>query len=482
MGSLAEARKIVYRASAENRRNVNGVPLAEPVAARPSQYAPGVDYPKARDEHIVRAAIHPAIGIARVGNSADEFYVGPLVTHPAPQPVGSYRDAQGALKRQAAQFRLYGYNAAGEVVRELTADWADIRWSVHVANRKAAWYQWQMAMDMLQRWAAGDFSPDWGGSMSQPPTDFASVPLADQPGMLDRAALEFCLADAFHPGCETTWPMRHLTLYDAPFRIRRRPVGTVERDYGRTLNQAEILAADGPLHAQGPGDINRWMGLPWQADTAFCRAGYDTEHDPFVPTFWPARVPNHVLTAADYAVVTDPKAPLARRVAAFADRTDWNQPLHVLDRVLASGHRPCHATLSSWGGPELQAQDFLFQLQGPGWQLDRARFDGDLRRAAAEAGVEVAPGARLEFIERAGYPGPSRDGLGLVLRQPDRLSTIQCRWLVDAGGRAATLSRQLGARRHHADTLIGVHQRLPAARDDDRDGCTLVEAVADGWW
>ncbi len=595
VGSLAEARKIVYRASAENRRNVNGVPLAEPVVPRPSQYAPGVDYPKARDEYIVRAAIHPAIGIARVGNSTGEFYVGPQVIHPAPQPVGFYRDAQGALKRQAAQFRLYGYNAAGEVVRELTADWADIQWSVHVANHKAAWYRWQMAMDIpeaasiqlprrnlkvtardtlaidageqtiagkntapvvctgqftgvpvklgelrtddagrllflgghgvsasptgtpiyiptdensfinadgwyddtsdgpveaavsiegraipvtpawvvtappnyapqvkaertlydllydlyvqagwmsapaavsftndvypilqrlsglqwvnqgfatlfghggqfnfedpalvtrlasqpaagaydphaelrrqilnsfrpptpadgnplpwpwlygdamevpagnsprqnatvtatqyavLQRWAAGDFTPDWNGSPSQSPTEFESVPLAEQPGMLDRAALEFCLADAFHPGCEMTWPMRHLTLYDAPFRIRRRPAGTTERDYGSTLTQAEILAPDGPLHAQGPGDLNRWMGLPWQADTAYCRAGYDTEYDPFVPTFWPARVPNHVLAAADYAVVKDPKAPSARRVAAFTDRTDWNQPLH----------------------------------------------------------------------------------------------------------------------------------------------------------
>src|SRR3712207_8635357 len=46
------------------------------------------------------------------------------------------------LFRSAAQFRIYGYNAAGEVVRELTADWANIRWSAHVANRKAAWYQW----------------------------------------------------------------------------------------------------------------------------------------------------------------------------------------------------------------------------------------------------------------------------------------------------------------------------------------------------
>ncbi|HEU4532869.1 MAG TPA: LodA/GoxA family CTQ-dependent oxidase, partial [Polyangiaceae bacterium] len=148
VGSLAEARKIAYRASADNRRNVNGVPLGEPAAPRPPQYAPGVDYPAAKDTRIVRAAIHPAIGVARVGNSADEFFLAPQVADPPPRPAGSYRDAAGALKREAAQFRIYGYNAAGEVVRELTAGWADIVWTVHVANRKAQWYEWQIALDI----------------------------------------------------------------------------------------------------------------------------------------------------------------------------------------------------------------------------------------------------------------------------------------------------------------------------------------------
>jgi hypothetical protein len=89
-----------------------------------------------------------------------------------------------------------------------------------------------------------------------------------------------------------------------------------------------MLSASGPLHEQGPGDITRWMGLPWQADTAFCRAGYDIDYDPFAPTFWPARVPNHILTAEDYAIVTDPAQPMERRIQAFGNRTSWNKPLH----------------------------------------------------------------------------------------------------------------------------------------------------------
>ncbi|MDZ4717716.1 MAG: LodA/GoxA family CTQ-dependent oxidase, partial [Roseiflexaceae bacterium] len=100
------------------------------------------------DRMVVRAAIHPGIGIARVGNSPDEFFVGPELPYPTGAPDGGYKDPAGALKRQAARFRIYGYDAAGEIVGELTADDASISWSVHLANKKAAWYNFEVALDI----------------------------------------------------------------------------------------------------------------------------------------------------------------------------------------------------------------------------------------------------------------------------------------------------------------------------------------------
>ena len=35
---------------------------------------------------------------------------------PAPLPAQTYRDSTGALKREVAQFRIYGYDGAGRVV------------------------------------------------------------------------------------------------------------------------------------------------------------------------------------------------------------------------------------------------------------------------------------------------------------------------------------------------------------------------------
>ena len=74
---------------------------------------------------------------------------------------------------------------------------------------------------VLQAWAAGRFAADWTPPFNVP-ASIDDLPLAERPAMLDRAALEHCLADAFHPGCEVTWPVRHLTMYSSPFRIRHR--------------------------------------------------------------------------------------------------------------------------------------------------------------------------------------------------------------------------------------------------------------------
>ena len=554
---------------------------------------------------IVRAAIHPAIGIARIGDSASGFFIGPEVTDPAPEKPEHYRDPAGALKRQAARFRVYGYDAQGQVVRELTADNADIQWTAHLANKKAQWYQFQAALDipeakamsvprrnpkvvdratlaidpgprsisgksvsggaahqfdtgkfkttvvplgeirtdeagrlivlggtgksaspsnapvfiptdgnsfnnaddwyddtsdgpvtatvkidgqsvpvdgawvvvappnyapniiswrtlydllsdvyvksgwqtipaeisftndilpilrrlsnlqwvnqgfatlygkgcpmdfdddafiarlakkpdpvdrtdpygelrqtiynsfrpplptvaepvvwphvwpwiygdafgsfsatgpgnmltmtalqaaLLRRWVDGKFIADWPAPA--PAASLDQVPLGEQPAMLDKSALHFCLADTFHPGCEMTWPVRHASMYAAPFRVRQRPAGQPEPDYGAMLNQQIALQVDGPLYAQGPGDITRWMALPWQGDTAFCRSGYDPEYDPYVPTFWAARVPNQVLTEEDYKTAIDTTLPRDKRIAAFNYRASWLRAIENAD-------------------------------------------------------------------------------------------------------------------------------------------------------
>src|SRR6185436_2299665 len=99
-------------------------------------------------DRIASCVIHPALGVARVGNSPDEFFYGPEAPGCRVNPGARFKDAEGRVKRQAARFRVYALDAAGAVLGELTAKDAGITWRVHVANRKAAWYAFKNAMDL----------------------------------------------------------------------------------------------------------------------------------------------------------------------------------------------------------------------------------------------------------------------------------------------------------------------------------------------
>jgi hypothetical protein len=82
--------------------------------------------------------IHPGIGIARLGNSPDDFFIGPEVPDYVQQPKdGLFKDKEGRVKRQAVRFRIYAYDANNKVIKEITSDDGSITWQVHLANRKS---------------------------------------------------------------------------------------------------------------------------------------------------------------------------------------------------------------------------------------------------------------------------------------------------------------------------------------------------------
>src|SRR5215469_5103668 len=86
--------------------------------------------------------VHPAIGIARLGNSPEKYFLGPEI--PGNHiDVDVYRDSKMRLKRQGARFRLYEYSGenSDKPVKEVNSDdprVASIQWTVHLANSKAA--------------------------------------------------------------------------------------------------------------------------------------------------------------------------------------------------------------------------------------------------------------------------------------------------------------------------------------------------------
>jgi hypothetical protein len=93
--------------------------------------------------------------------------------------------------------------------------------------------------------------------------------------------------------------------------------------YGSQLKPTIVANPGGPLYASSPGDITKWMAVPWQTDAASCRSGYDADYDPYIPTFWPSRIPNHVLSEEHYNKVLDITQDMDERLKAFNTRTTW---------------------------------------------------------------------------------------------------------------------------------------------------------------
>src|SRR5687768_3473728 len=166
---------------------------------------------------IAYCRIHPAIGIARVGGSK-EFLIGPEVPdeeRKPPSPKYGFKDKDGQILRQAARFRIYGYDKNGKVVAELTPDSSvDITWKVEVANTKAAWYDFDLAMDI----------PEFSGSEGTPPMQSA-LRNADQ---TDRSQLAITPKAREIKGKKTTGAK--YVFDDGAFFGKKVPLGEIQTD------------------------------------------------------------------------------------------------------------------------------------------------------------------------------------------------------------------------------------------------------------
>ena len=137
-------------------------------------------------------------------------------------------------------------------------------------------------------------------------------------------------------------------------------------------------------------------------------------------------------------------------------------------------HHP-KATLgqSVWGGTEPMPDDGPHALDGPAWQVDRARFGDWLREMAVQGGAALLTPVGIGPVTRDG------DSWRLELMSRERVISVRAKLLIDAGGRASTLARTCGTRRIAEDRLVC---RWVEGTDLASTGLTHIEAEPDGWW
>ena len=152
--------------------------------------------------------------------------------------------------------------------------------------------------------------------------------------------------------------------------------------------------------------------------------------------------------------------------------------LGVWDDFLASGALASPGITAAWGSQELSDNDFMVNLSGTGWHIDRRRFDAMLAEAAEASGAEVVRGGLVTCCTQ------TCAGVWHVTANLDgRLIERRALRLVDATGRRSLVARRLGVRRLNHDRLVGVWGLLrPPVSGISRDRRTLIEAVESGWW
>ena len=120
---------------------------------------------------------------------------------------------------------------------------------------------------LLEQWANGHF--------------VVGPAAPEHPGeALTRAVLENCVGGAFSPGIEMSWISRNPAIYARPFRIRV-----------RKAVPAPLSLGFDPAAGMEPGDITRYMAMPWQADFNECSSQTIVGR---VLWWWPAQRPEYV--------------------------------------------------------------------------------------------------------------------------------------------------------------------------------------------
>lgn len=163
--------------------------------------------------------------------------------------------------------------------------------------------------------------------------------------------------------------------------------------------------------------------------------------------------------------------PMARRFETLPSRARI-----VLERLGAAqvlqGQAEVHGARSTWGDAALRERSSLLDPYGPGWNVDRERFDRDLADWAARCGVERRSAA-LRRARRC--PG------GWALAAGDARQEMGALFVIDASGRAGAFCRSQHTGCVPVDETVALTSTVDG-RPPGSDTFTVVRAVEGGWW
>lgn len=217
--------------------------------------------------------------------------------------------------------------------------------------------------NQLEKWRDGDFfTPEYFdfeninqmGAFYRERFIDAAKDTSKSALLMTRAVLETLYGGGFHPGVELTWPMRHAQIYSENsltypavdyfegydyglYGLREIRLNTASQeeqseiffnDFGFSMVPDDIQESLDPSHYKHwlwkitPGDLTKWMGIPWQSDAGSCQAVYTESQYP-VPSWWAANLPVFVLTGQSLEKIQDEKVLDDTKRYIYGNRQLW---------------------------------------------------------------------------------------------------------------------------------------------------------------
>ncbi|MDO9025091.1 CTQ-dependent glycine oxidase GoxA [Zwartia sp.] len=282
----------------------------------------------------VSSAAHLQAGWIDIPNFSDQTFIGKLAT----------KDNQALRQKVFSAFR----NPSSTVEEKFRLPFM-LGGGVDFEGVNSHWFQMtSLQYWILTKWNEGNFIDDWQQFLSQSldrhikHQNISDLPLQDQPAALTRAALEPLSGGNFHPGVELTWILERPELFDDlhPFRIavgnrallaqNLGPLITPQNTFPETSdknNRHHSLNASpqqSPIGPQMPGDLTRWMGLPWQPDAFSCQ-NVNYPHDYPTVVWWPANLPVDVLPEYAYQRIIREDLSREDRLKFASVRAAWSR-------------------------------------------------------------------------------------------------------------------------------------------------------------
>jgi L-Lysine epsilon oxidase N-terminal/L-lysine epsilon oxidase C-terminal domain len=164
----------------------------------------------------------------------------------------------------------------------------------------------------LRQWSAGLFVPGAG-------------PALGRGEVLDMASLSNCLGGRYVPGIELSYPVRQPDIYitdwrssgSGPFRVKHKPLHYASAHGRGPFLSGGWIPLDGRTDGLEPGDLSKFMSVPWQTDYNSCSihptsintAGENeaTGNPTTLYWSWPAQRPDAVYVADEVVAEVLPK-------------------------------------------------------------------------------------------------------------------------------------------------------------------------------